>query len=351
MGCTGSMRKGPEPGDEAFDLATWLKRSTSPGGSADLWHPGVDPCTRPPSDAMTLWPSANASSGGAPAGDAGANPGAAANPDQVSIVVSGSSAHPSPTGDHCGCNPSLLLTLFRGGKSQRARRRPASRRKASPDDQWHWLEDLIGTITSGDASEMAVDLVKQETGTPLFVMAGSCPNTFAGMQAVLFCKMGSGVDFWWIKPQVDDVARLEQNTLNHHAHGRYKNVAESSKAAYGPLAEKFSTGAKGGGLTYGVTRCGRAYIEEETDGVRNRMFLYLISEEDWSGFFALSVYMRGKIYYQKGDKGAPPAPGSSTQFFARQYQLEDREIKLAPLGVHPEEVLSEPYPPQIVPKQ
>lgn len=349
--CATSARKPREPEDDAGLMAAW---HGADGGSADARRAGAEVRARPPSAASVGRSSTNGSSGD-PDGAARAGPGAAASPDDLPLVLRGSSAPPGPTGAHCGCKPSLMLTLFRGGRSRRNGRRPgdgetASLRRAAsqqPAGPWHWLEELVLAITDGAAAGLAKDLVKQEAGTPLFVMAGSCPNAWAGMQAVLFCRVGTAVDFWWIKPQVDDAMKLERNTLDHHSQGQYKNVAERSKAAYGPLADVFSQGAAGDGISYGVTGCGRAFIDEEKDGCKSRMFVYLISEEDWSSFFA---YMRGKVYYQKAINGAPPAPGTNTQFFARKYHLEDQAIKLAPLDVCPEEVLPRAYPPEIVPK-
>ena len=70
---------------------------------------------------------------------------------------------------------------------------------------------LLESITS-NAVPPVEDLASQVSGTPLFVVAGACPNSFCGMQAVLYSLMlrtpASEIDFWWIKPTKADPALL-----------------------------------------------------------------------------------------------------------------------------------------------
>merc|ERR1712125_209239 len=104
-------------------------------------------------------------------------------------------------------------------------------------------------------------------------MAGACPNHMCGikvgMQAIMYCQMEDEIDFWWVKPCRDDANELEQNTLNRHANGTFKNTPGRSKALLGSLAQKFS-GVRNGDFTFGIDRSGRAFIDEvDGDGRTN----------------------------------------------------------------------------------
>ena len=46
---------------------------------------------------------------------------------------------------------------------------------------YRWLEALLSMIALNTAPSVA-DLNSGAKGTPMFVMAGACPSTFAGMQ-------------------------------------------------------------------------------------------------------------------------------------------------------------------------
>ena len=65
-----------------------------------------------------------------------------------------------------------------------------------------WLSELLHQIACGTAP-CARDLATGERCQPLFVVAGACPSSLAGMQAVLYCRRIEGCDFWWIKPKKD----------------------------------------------------------------------------------------------------------------------------------------------------
>merc|ERR1712183_105815 len=123
-----------------------------------------------------------------------------------------------------------------------------------------------------------MDMKTQQTGTPLFVVAGSCPNRFCGMQAILYCQVDSDIHCWWVKPTAHDPTKLELNTLNKHHNGPYKNVAEKSQKLYAPLAERFQ-GSTDGDFKFLVDRSGRAVIEETCGNDKRVMFVYLIWQE------------------------------------------------------------------------
>lgn len=198
---------------------------------------------------------------------------------------------------------------------------------------FRWLHDLLVKITRGLSYGTVRDLDKQQAGTPLFVVAGACPNNFCGMQAVLFSQVAANVDFWWIKPQATDRNSLEQMTLDLHSTGPLKNTAGRSRAVYAPLADKFSRQAQGQqDLVFGVDDAGRAYIEEsDASFQRIRMQLYLVWQESWSSLLARKTFIEGKIFYQRCELTAAGLWSSNeVRFFSRQYRIESSDLVLAP---------------------
>lgn len=202
------------------------------------------------------------------------------------------------------------------------------------------MEELLVRIANGTA---AGDLQAGQVGTPMFVVAGACPNRFCPMQAVLFCQVAQGLDFWWIKPQVADPDQLEPQTLTLHHEGPHKNVAESSRAVYGNLVETFR-GHRDDSFTFGVDESSkRAFIEEALpDGQRTRMLLVLAWQEDWSGFFSLRMYMNGKICYQK-----VPASGAASEtcggpFYVRPFEVQAGRLLVASSAEGKEREVSSP---------
>jgi hypothetical protein len=171
----------------------------------------------------------------------------------------------------------------------------------------------------------------QRHGTPLFVVAGSCPNRFCGMQAMLYCQLESDIQFWWVKPAASDPARLEVNTLNKHHDGPFKNVAEKSQKLYVPLAEKFQ-GSTDGNFTFYVDAAGRAIIEEVHGDGKSLMFVYLIWQESWSSALARRAFIQGKICYEKGLSSETP------EFYCRQYRIEDGCMRIE--SVEEEEIVT-----------
>lgn len=194
--------------------------------------------------------------------------------------------------------------------------------------QYGWLTELLAMITDSAASGVAKDLDSKQSATPLFVVAGFCPNSFAGMQAVVYNQLSRGIDFWWAKPQEENPQRLERATLDLHNSGRHKNVAGKSRAVYAPLAEKFLGVADQGDFAFGVEG-GRAFVEDLKGHAAKsgrRMLLYLVWQENWSSLFARRKFIEGKICYQwsEADGSKPKA-----RFFARQYRIEDGQLDIA----------------------
>ncbi|CAJ1415777.1 unnamed protein product [Effrenium voratum] len=217
--------------------------------------------------------------------------------------------------------------------------------------QFRWLEDLLRMIVEGKNQGGSGIRETGERATPLFAVAGVCPNTLCDMQAMLFCQVSGGVDFWWVKPQADDPTKLETQTLDLHKEGAHRNYASKSKALYQPLSDMFS-GSKDGAFEFGVDESGRAFIQEtiERSG-RCRMLLFLVWQENWSSCFAYNKFIEGKLFYQHGEpwdlpqatacgKTPPAAP-----FFARQFRLEGGGLKLA--GLETEETVLTLMPPDV----
>lgn len=206
--------------------------------------------------------------------------------------------------------------------------------------QFAWCENVLQMIADGNSKSVS-SANGQNSSTPLFIVAGACPNSFCGMQAVLFSQIDEKVDFWWIKPSQADPTRLETETLNLHANGPFKNVPGRSRPVYSPLADKFAAGADGE-FVFGVDDTGRAFIEEDAgDGHRTKLFLLLVWQESWSSVMARKKYIRGKILYQKG------RPGSrGTLFFTRQYEICDGQISIA--ARHEEESVETILPPDSI---
>ncbi|CAE7520388.1 unnamed protein product [Symbiodinium natans] len=211
---------------------------------------------------------------------------------------------------------------------------------------FHWLHEILSMIVEKKCKGVATCVETRRRGTPLFVVAGVCPNSLCGMQAVMYCKFDKDVDFWWIKPKVDKPDQLERNTLDLHKEGKYRNASGKSRALYLPLAEKF-VGTKEGSFEFGVDDAGRAFIDETTATGCCRMLLYLVWQENWSSFFAYNKFIEGKLIYQRGKPWQCPdgQATSSAPFFARQYRLEGGGLSIA--GVETEETVLTLLPPDV----
>eukprot|EP00401_Gymnodinium_catenatum_P006561 CAMPEP_0117495032 /NCGR_PEP_ID=MMETSP0784-20121206/19923_1 /TAXON_ID=39447 /ORGANISM="" /LENGTH=540 /DNA_ID=CAMNT_0005289941 /DNA_START=79 /DNA_END=1701 /DNA_ORIENTATION=- len=224
------------------------------------------------------------------------------------------------TGQSCVASPSC---------TQRSKRR--NRQNANLVGQYQWLDPLLRSIVDGDTARWgAEDAGTGQDCTPLFVVAGGCPNATAPMQAVLYSQTRGGVDFWFVKPEAKSRDRLEQGTLSKHAFGPFKNTAEFSKCLYAPLARLFE-GTTHGDLVYGVDPLrGRAYIEEQDpEGKTRRLLLYFVWQEAWSHPLAWRRYLEGKICYevqgefQHAGQSAVRDVGRRTSLRARQFRIDD----------------------------
>jgi hypothetical protein len=206
----------------------------------------------------------------------------------------------------------------------------AARQNKNVVASFSWVRELLELIVQGRARDAVADTSTQRRATPLFVIAGACPNSLCGMQAVLYSAYADlSVDFWWVKPRKDDPNRPEKETWNLHRTGRFRNSAGvMAKSMYQPFADRFA-GCSDAGLAYGVDDAGRAYIDEG-DGC-TRMFVYLVWQESWSKSMARSKkFLQGKLCYQRRS-----APGSSPDLeqgialYARQYRVQDSNLFIA----------------------
>jgi hypothetical protein len=195
-----------------------------------------------------------------------------------------------------------------------------------------WLEETLDCLAKNEAHSLGCR--DNETGklfTPVFFVMGACPNLFCGsMQAVMYCVGVDGVvDFWWVKPMKGSQTRVEQCTLSRNVKGPHKNDPGRSKPFYKPLADVFGqAAAMKDGWRFGIEdagasadRAARAYVEKETSDGPDRMYLYLIWQEDWTNNpFARSKYIKGKIVYQRELK--------ADEFFSRQYMITNGVMSL-----------------------
>eukprot|EP00928_Gymnodinium_smaydae_P011883 TRINITY_DN14349_c0_g1_i2.p1 TRINITY_DN14349_c0_g1~~TRINITY_DN14349_c0_g1_i2.p1 ORF type:complete len:378 (+),score=58.87 TRINITY_DN14349_c0_g1_i2:39-1136(+) len=188
---------------------------------------------------------------------------------------------------------------------------------------FHWLDELLSDILSGSVRGRALD-TREKPADPLFVVAGACPNSFCGMQAVLYCRTCDAIDFWWVKPQAEKPDLLDWNTLSHNAQGPNKNRAEASRSIYAPLADMFSQ-TSAGDFVFGI-QDGRAFIEEKNGEDKPlRMYVYFVWQEEWSSFYSMTSYVRGKLFYERlsSDLKGPK------RLCARPFEIRGRELWLA----------------------
>ena len=228
---------------------------------------------------------------------------------------------------------------------------------------FEWLSQLLTSVVENRA-DRTEDVASRVAGTPLFVVAGACPNPFCGMQAVMYVRMHGAaqrLDFWWVKPEARNPRALEAQTLRRHAKGAHKNDPGRSREVYAKFADLFdvddggvttrarsnshtalssarSNKAGGGKLGFDVGEVDgkeRAYIEQLATG--ERYWLYLIWQEDWTtNPFARSKYVKGQIVYQKDPNTAA--------YYARPFAYRDGVLSV-PADARLEEAVPTVLPP------
>eukprot|EP00930_Biecheleria_cincta_P098086 TRINITY_DN89777_c0_g1_i1.p1 TRINITY_DN89777_c0_g1~~TRINITY_DN89777_c0_g1_i1.p1 ORF type:complete len:403 (+),score=69.73 TRINITY_DN89777_c0_g1_i1:51-1259(+) len=201
-----------------------------------------------------------------------------------------------------------------------------------PSD-YSWLEVVLWTLGKNQASSLAcIDMVTGRESIPLFFVLGACPNTFCGMQAVMYSSSAinnTDIDFWWVKPTKGDSTRLESSTLCKHVKGQHKNDPGRSKSFYKPLADLFQgEGSTMNGVQFSIRhgtnglRDPRACIEQVIGGIPTRHWLTMIWQEEWtSNPFAFSKYIKGKIVYQKD--------ADVMEFYTKAYSIQNGTMTLS----------------------
>ncbi|KAL1522262.1 hypothetical protein AB1Y20_017257 [Prymnesium parvum] len=205
-----------------------------------------------------------------------------------------------------------------------------------------WTAELLESITT-NRQKQVTDLATGRTGVPVFAVYGACPNSFCGMQAVLYVKMdgdkGPPIDFWWIKPQANNRAALETATLDRHAKGPHKNDPGRSRPLYAQFSTLFDSKPTQNSqplVAFGMTTVGdapRAYIDQVETG--ERYYIYLIWQEAWSSIMSRQKFIKGKIVYQKDP--------TSNEYFARPYTYRESCLEI-PAAATAEESVAKPLP-------
>eukprot|EP00928_Gymnodinium_smaydae_P080502 TRINITY_DN64188_c0_g1_i1.p1 TRINITY_DN64188_c0_g1~~TRINITY_DN64188_c0_g1_i1.p1 ORF type:complete len:357 (+),score=21.41 TRINITY_DN64188_c0_g1_i1:89-1159(+) len=230
--------------------------------------------------------------------------------------------------DEAGC-----ITRRRTNVAKSRVRLPESGNMNRPGD-YVWLEEALAALAQNKGSFLrCADTATSMSFTPLFFMVGACPNTFCGMQAVMFCVGADGcINFWWVKPRVDARCKLDHATLNLHRSGPCKNDPGRSRAFLEPLAKLFCAGRPVNGWQFGIEMASfgtgaiapRAFLQPEHVDVhvQHRLYLHLIWQEDWtSNPFSRSRFIRGKLVYQKCL--------CSSEYFSRQFEIVDEKLAIS----------------------
>lgn len=195
-----------------------------------------------------------------------------------------------------------------------------------------WLEGTLDKLARNEGASLGCkDTSTGKVFFPIFVLAGSCPNTWCGMQAVLYCvSSDNDVDFWWVKPEKSGGGKstsIEKNTLSRQAKGPHKNDPGRSKSFLKPLADLFQNGQKlADGTRFGIERTGsestgkamRAFIEHQSE----KSHMVLIWQEDWGNNpFTGRSYIKGKMMYQKDL--------NPSEFHSRPYAIVNNDLKVS----------------------
>jgi len=204
--------------------------------------------------------------------------------------------------------------------------RAANRNRPS---HYQWIAGLLEQIAANSAPLVA-DMQTDQSGVPLFIVAGACPSMFASMQAVMYVSMlgaaAPTLDFWWIKPHHAAPNELEPQTLSKQHAGPHKNDPGRSRAVYAPIASLITSGAINGGVRFGLAEAAgrtRAFVEDARGG---RRYLCLVWQEDWSNPLARNKFIAGKLVYQI-------EPGAM-EYYACPYRIDNETFSMPPGREH-----------------
>lgn len=216
-------------------------------------------------------------------------------------------------------------------RSTSVERRPKTGNTNIPFD-YQWLDSVLQVLVRNEAETLGVsDGATSQPLTPIFFVIGGCPNTFCGMQAVMYSvSAAQACDFWWVKPSKSNKMELEKQTLMRQDRGPYKNDPGRSAAFYKPLAELFERAKVHGAWRFGLEVDGkkspapkaRAFFERTDEDKTRRHYLSLVWQESWTtNPFAFSKFIKGKLVYQKD--------AESSEFFARSYSIVDGAVTVS----------------------
>jgi hypothetical protein len=202
-----------------------------------------------------------------------------------------------------------------------------------------WMSELLELILKNETAGIGSldgSTRNAQVTSPLFVVCGACPSSWAPMQAVLFSAVGSGVsniDFWWIKPVKGQTNLLEKNTLHRCSKGPHKNDPGRSKPIYKPIGDLFVGNGNSKvkqDFQFGmemILSTQRAFIEDPR-GSGNpppRYYIYLVWQEEWTqNLLSSNKFIKGKIAYQRD-----PLRGLEALIFLREYCISNGKMDLA----------------------
>lgn len=210
--------------------------------------------------------------------------------------------------------------------------------------EYSWLSELLEMIVKNETfgvGSLDRSNTHAQSTSPLFVVCGACPSSFAPMQAILYSAVGKGtesIDFWWIKPVKGHPELFEQMTLSRWAKGPHKNDPGRSKPIYKPLGDLFIGNGNTKvqqdyrfGIEYSApsqecsTPLQRAFIEDPRGSPPARYYLYFVWQEEWtSNPLASNKFIKGKIAYQR-----EPHRGLEAVIFLREYCILNGRMELA----------------------
>jgi len=212
-----------------------------------------------------------------------------------------------------------------------------------------WLKEMFEMIVKNETfgvGSLDRSSPHAQATSPVFIVFGSCPSSFAPMQAIMFSAVGKGseaIDFWWVKPVKNHPEMFERSHLDRWAKGPNKNDPGRSKSIYKPLGDLF-VGASSKvkqdfrfGMEF-VAGTQRAFIEDPRQKPPSRYYLYFVWQEEWTTTpWASNKFLKGKIAYQR-----EPQKGLDALTFLREFcvmndkmELADREEPITPNAVLP----------------
>lgn len=199
-----------------------------------------------------------------------------------------------------------------------------------------WLKELFEMIIKNETfgvGSLDRSSPHAQATSPVFIVFGSCPSSFAPMQAIMYSAVGKGseaIDFWWVKPVKNHPEMFERSHLDRWVKGPNKNDPGRSKSIYKPLGDLF-VGASSKvkqefhfGMEF-IAGTQRAFIEDPRHKPPSRYYLYFVWQEEWTTTpWASNKFLKGKIAYQR-----EPHRGLEALTFLREFCVMNDKMELA----------------------